>query len=107
MVKLTGELVAVDWDVNEDPTEICLDTEEERYIIAHCEFYDELIENVGATVEVEGEVEDSGDDEPVIEVVNFDVVDPYDSVDDDMDDEDDEEESVADYEEEELIDEEW
>lgn len=112
MVKLTGELVAVDWDVNEDPTELCLDTEGERYSVGHCEFYDELLENVGATVELEGEIDESGDDEPVIEVVNFHVVDAYEDGDDPMDDdameeEAMEEEAMVGYEEEELIDEEW
>jgi len=35
MAKIIGEIVATDWDSNDEPTDICLQTEGERYHVEH------------------------------------------------------------------------
>ena len=47
MAKVCGELVAIDWDENDEPLEIAIEMDGERYMIAHNEQYEELLRYLG------------------------------------------------------------
>ena len=78
MAKIVGEIVAVDWDSNDEPTDICLQTASERYRVEHGESFQELLAYVGCEVEVNGYVDESEDGEPVLAVRDFEVLDTFD-----------------------------
>ncbi len=89
MAKLIGELVAVDWDANDEPIEVVLEAEEGRYVIARGRHYDDLLCHVGSEVELEGVVEDEEPGDPIVKVRSFEVLE---LMADDFDDYGDEEE---------------
>jgi hypothetical protein len=74
MARLIGALVALEWDENDEPIEIALETESDRYSIAHGHQQEELLAYVGHEVEVEGTVEEIEDDDPVLNVRSFEVL---------------------------------
>jgi hypothetical protein len=74
MARLIGELVAVDWDENDEPTEVVLETEDARYAIACDRNYEDLLCHVGQEVEIEGVVEDDEPGDPVVRVRGFEVL---------------------------------
>ncbi len=74
MARLVGEVVVVEWDENDEPVEIAIDSDGERYLVAHNAQFDELVRYVGHEVEVEGRIEDEDGEEPVIRVQNFEVL---------------------------------
>lgn len=89
MARFIGELVAVEWDDNDEPVEIALQTDDDRFLIGRNRQYDELLHYVGHEVEVEGRVEDEEPGDPVLWVRNFEVLELM--TDDDYDDYRDEE----------------
>ncbi len=78
MAKIVGEIVAVDWDSNDDPTEICLQTESERYSIEHGDGFQELLGCVGCEVEIDGYVDENEEGENILQVRDFEVLDTFD-----------------------------
>ena len=102
MIKLTGELVAVEWDRNEEPLEVCVETEDDRYLVSHTEHYEELLSYVGQEIEIEGELDEDIDGEPTIEVHAFQLLASLDDI-----EEEEEEDSDEFSEEDDLLDEEW
>jgi len=77
MAKIIGEIVATDWDSNDEPTDICLQTEGERYHVEHGESFQEMLAYVGCEVEVNGYVEENEDGEPVLAVRDFEGLDTF------------------------------
>jgi hypothetical protein len=76
MARVSGELVAVDWDENDEPLEIAIEMDGERYMIAHTEQYDELLRYLGHEVEVQGKILRGEPGEQVIGVRSFEVLEP-------------------------------
>ena len=111
MAKIVGEIVAVDWDSNDDPTDICLQTESERYRVEHGESFQELLAYVGCEVEINGYVEENENGEPVVAVRDFEVVGSLDEEKEDVEEsegfQDDEIGESMDVEEEFSKDEDW
>jgi hypothetical protein len=77
MAKIVGEIVATDWDSNDDPTEICVQTENERYVIEHGESFQELLTYVGCEVEIDGYVEENEEGDSTLAVRDFEVLDTF------------------------------
>ena len=97
MAKIVGEIVAVDWDSNDDPTAICLQTENERYAIEHGETFQELLGYVGCEVEVEGYVDENDEGEAILAVRDFEVLDTFDEKEDQEEAEAGEDEQAVEY----------
>ena len=74
MARLVGELVAVDWDENDEPTEIALELDGERYRIAHNDKFEELVRYVGHELEVDGKVVEEEAGEAVVAVRTFEIL---------------------------------
>ena len=74
MPRLTGELVAVEWDDGDEPTEVALETDGDRYVIAHGDQYEELLPYIGHEVEVVGDIDEDEQGTPVIVVRSFEVL---------------------------------
>ena len=107
MPKLIGEVVAVEWDDNDEPTEICLETDTERFFIEKDDVYRELLKCVGCEVEVTADVEEDAQGDSVITVKDYDILEDGVPVDAGADDDDaefsddvglDDEEDVAEEE---------
>ncbi len=111
MAKIVGEIVAVDWDGNDEPTDVCLQTETERYHVEHGESFQELLAYVGCEVEVNGLLDENENGEPVLAVRDFEVLDTFDEEKEDAEESDDlQEDEVGesmDVEEELSKDEDW
>ncbi|HAK94520.1 MAG TPA: hypothetical protein DCM87_05845 [Planctomycetes bacterium] len=89
MAKIVGEIVAVDWDSNDEPTDVCLQTESERYHVERGESFQELLAYVGCEVEVNGYVDENEDGEPVLAVRDFEVLDTFEEEKEDAEEPDD------------------
>lgn len=98
MARLVGEVVAVDWDENDEPVEVALETDGERYAVFHDHGHEELLGHVGHEVEVEGVIEENESGEPIVKIRRVDVLELM---------AEDECEEYGDGEEEEIPDPEW
>ena len=68
MPRLCGEVVGVEWDDEDEAVEIALETEDDRYLIAHNSRQEELLRYVGREVELVGTIAEGENGEHVVRV---------------------------------------
>ncbi len=101
MDKLVGKIQAVEYDDMDEPVELCIETDEDRYLIANIEECEELLDCEGKQVLLECEIVDELSDEPSVEVHGFEVMHggdakPLESFDDEVEVEEEQEEEIFD-----------